>query len=56
MAQIDQDRSLIQLVADVVNDIAALFQTEMWLVRTEISEKVSQLAGGGASSASAQLP
>ena len=46
MAQIDQDRSLIQLVADVVNDIAALFQTEMRLVRTEINEKVSQLAGG----------
>jgi hypothetical protein len=49
MARIDQDRSLIQLVADVVNDMAALVHTEMRLVRTEISEKVSQLAGGGTS-------
>jgi hypothetical protein len=47
MAQIDQDRSLIQLVADVVNDIATLFQTEMRLIRVEMNEKVSRLASGG---------
>ena len=46
MAQ-ETSRSTVQLITDAMNEFATLFQTEIHLVRVELSEKVSRLAGGG---------
>lgn len=40
-------RPVVQLLTDVVNEITGLLQTELRLVRVEISEKVGKLANGG---------
>jgi hypothetical protein len=41
-------RSTIGLFTDALSQIALLFQTEMRLVRAELSEKLSQIAGHAA--------
>jgi len=43
----ETNRSLVQLITDVMNEFATLFQTEIQLVRVELSEKASRLAGSG---------
>jgi len=40
-------RPIVQLLADVVNEVTGLLQTELRLVRVEMSEKLSKLANGG---------
>src|SRR5947209_5751487 len=46
MAQ-ETDRSLVRSITDAMNEFATLFQTEMRLVRAELSEKASRLATSG---------
>ena len=48
MSQRDDARSTIGLVTDALSQIALLFQTEMRLVRAELSEKLSQVLGHAA--------
>jgi hypothetical protein len=43
----DSDRSLVQLITDVMNEFTNLFQTEIRLVRVELGEKANLLAGSG---------
>jgi uncharacterized membrane protein YqjE len=40
-------RPVVQLIADVVNEVTGLLQTELRLVRVEMSEKLSKLANVG---------
>jgi uncharacterized membrane protein YqjE len=40
-------RPIVQLFADVINEVTGLLQTELRLVRVEMSEKLSKLANGG---------
>ena len=40
-------RPVVQLLADVINEVTGLLQTELRLVRVEMSEKLSKLANGG---------
>ena len=47
MAVAEDTRPLIRIVADVLNDFASLFQTEIRLMRTEMNEKVSRLVNSG---------
>ncbi len=47
MAAAEDTRPLIRVVADVLNDFASLFQTEIRLMRTEMNEKVSRLVNSG---------
>ena len=47
MAQRYPDRSIAGLIADVISDLANLFQTELRLVRVEMNEKFQRLVGGG---------
>ena len=44
----ESNRSLVQLITDAMNEFATLFQTEIRLVRVELNEKASRLAGSGA--------
>ena len=46
MAQRHPDRSIVGLIADVISDLANLFQTELRLVRVEMNEKFQRLVGG----------
>ena len=41
------NRSVVQLLTDVVNELTGLLQTELRLVRVEMNEKFSRLASGG---------
>src|SRR6476659_1612202 len=47
MANIDEKRSIFNLVADVVDDAAHLFQSELRLIRAEIDEKLGLVANAG---------
>jgi len=47
VAQRHPDRSIVGLIADVISDLANLFQTELRLVRVEMNEKFQRLVGGG---------
>ena len=47
MAHRHPDRSIVGLIADVISDLANLFQTELRLVRVEMNEKFQRLVGGG---------
>ena len=47
MAVAEDTRPLIRIVADVMNDFASLFQTEIRLMRTEMNEKLSRLVNSG---------
>ena len=47
MAQRHPDRSIVGLIADVISDLANLFQTELRLVRVEMNEKFHRLVSGG---------
>jgi len=40
-------RPVVHLIADVVYEVTGLLQTELRLVRVEMSEKLSKLANGG---------
>jgi uncharacterized membrane protein YqjE len=40
-------RPVVQLIAEVINEVTALLQTELRLVRVEMNEKFSRLASGG---------
>lgn len=40
-------RNIINLITDVIDQMAGLFQTEIRLVRAEINQKVSRIANGG---------
>jgi hypothetical protein len=44
----ETNRSLVQLITDAMNEFANLFQTEIRLVRVELSEKLNRFAGSGA--------
>jgi uncharacterized membrane protein YqjE len=44
----DEDRSLKQLVSNLGQDMGLLVRQEVQLAKTEITEKVSQVAKGGA--------
>ena len=44
----EPNRSLVQLITDAMNEFANLFQTEIRLVRVELSEKLNRFAGSGA--------
>ena len=48
MSARDDARSTIGLFTDALSQIALLFQTEMRLVRVELSEKLSQVLGHAA--------
>ena len=48
MSARDDARSTIGLVTDALSQIALLFQTEIRLVRAELSEKLSQVLGHAA--------
>jgi hypothetical protein len=48
MSARDDARSTIGLFTDALSQIALLFQTEMRLVRAELSEKLNQVAGHAA--------
>jgi len=48
MAHADEKRTIVNLVADVLDDATHLFQTEIRLIRAEINEKISQVANVGA--------
>lgn len=41
------DRSTVRLFTDALSQVALLFQTEMRLVRVEVSEKIGQALGNG---------
>lgn len=47
MANTEDNRTIIGLVGDVIDDLTHLLQTEFRLVKAEINEKVSRIAGGG---------
>lgn len=47
MAHTDDNRTIIGLVGDVIDDLTHLLQTEFRLVKAEINEKVSRIANGG---------
>jgi Putative Actinobacterial Holin-X, holin superfamily III len=47
MFQRDDKRTIVNLITDVIDDAAHLFQTEIRLIRTEINEKIARLANGG---------
>jgi hypothetical protein len=47
MVQRDDKRTIVNLITDVIDDAAHLFQTEIRLIRAEINEKISRLANGG---------
>ena len=47
MAVAEDTRPLIRIVADVMNDFASLFQTEIRLMRMEMNEKLSRLVNSG---------
>jgi len=47
MFQRDDKRTIVNLITDVIDDAAHLFQTEIRLIRTEINEKIARLASGG---------
>jgi hypothetical protein len=47
VAQRHPDRSIVGLIADVISDLANLFQTELRLVRVEMNEKFHRLVSGG---------
>jgi hypothetical protein len=42
----NDQRSIIRLVADVIDEMTQLFQAEMRLARAEINDKVSRIASG----------
>ena len=48
MSARDEARSTIGLFTDALSQIALLFQTEMRLVRAELSEKLNQVVGHAA--------
>jgi hypothetical protein len=41
-------RSVVDLMTRVINEVVHLFQTEIRLVRAEMNDKASQIASGGA--------
>jgi hypothetical protein len=47
MVQRDDKRTIVNLITDVIDDAAHLFQTEIRLIRVEINEKIARLANGG---------
>ena len=48
MAMQDSTRPLGSLFTDLISEVTHLFQTELRLVRAELSEKASRAANGGA--------
>jgi len=49
MSQINQERSLGDLLSGLVNDISGLFRKEIQLAKAETSEKVGEMMGGAVS-------
>jgi uncharacterized membrane protein YqjE len=47
MASQDEKPSVVNSITRVLEEIVHLFQTEIRLVRTELNEKMGQLANGG---------
>jgi hypothetical protein len=48
MMRPDERRSLMTLVGDVITDVTELFQTEIRLIRAEISDNASRFASNAA--------
>jgi Na+/melibiose symporter-like transporter len=44
MATTERNQSIVDLLASVIRDVTGLFQSEIRLVRSEISEKVSDVS------------
>lgn len=49
MSQVNDSRSLAELLSGLVSDISGLFRKEIQLARAETSEKVGQMMGGAIS-------
>src|SRR5579871_931044 len=47
MVHRNDNRTIVNLFADVIGDAAHLFQTEIRLIRAEINDKIARLANGG---------
>jgi hypothetical protein len=55
MASVERNGSIVTLVASVIQDVTSLFQSEIRLVRREISDKVSDVSSSMAAIAAGGL-